>query len=180
MSTRDRILDTFETILVSDGERGATLDAIAAGAGVSKGGLLYHFASKDALIDALLSRLEAFAAEDLAAMRTAPEGPSAYYVRTSVFTGSPIDRALIAATRLGQESYPRAAEALRRVQEAWVELIHEEVGDRAVARAIQLLGDGLYFNASLGWGGPGEPAQDTVEDLLRVVETLTRKGREHS
>ena len=54
--TRDRLLDAFETLLVSAGSRAATLDAVAAEAQVSKGGLLYHFHSKDELVDGMLSR----------------------------------------------------------------------------------------------------------------------------
>ena len=53
MSARERILDTFESILNTDGERAATLDAVAAKAGVSKGGLLYHFPNREALITGL-------------------------------------------------------------------------------------------------------------------------------
>src|SRR5699024_11458005 len=52
-------------------------------AGVSKGGLLYHFASKEALAEGLIARLDALVEEDLAAMREAADGPSRYYVRTS-------------------------------------------------------------------------------------------------
>ena len=37
-STRDRILDAFAQLLGENGERAATLDAVAAAAGVSKGG----------------------------------------------------------------------------------------------------------------------------------------------
>ena len=46
---RESVLDAFEAILIDEGERAATMDATARAAGVSKGGLLYHFASKDAL-----------------------------------------------------------------------------------------------------------------------------------
>ena len=50
-AARERVLDAFESILVEHGERTATLDAVAESAGVSKGGLLYHFGSKQALVD---------------------------------------------------------------------------------------------------------------------------------
>lgn len=43
---REKVLDAFEAILIDDGERAATLEATAKAAGVSKGGLLYHFRSK--------------------------------------------------------------------------------------------------------------------------------------
>ena len=56
-STRDRLLDAFEKLLVAGGSRAATLDAVAADAEVSKGGLLYHFHSKDELVEGQLERL---------------------------------------------------------------------------------------------------------------------------
>ena len=56
-STRDRLIDAFETLLVTAGSRAATLDAVAAEAEVSKGGLLYHFHSKDELVEGMLTRL---------------------------------------------------------------------------------------------------------------------------
>ena len=49
-SNRELILDTFEGILLTEGPSSATLDAVAEQAGVSKGGLIYHFPSKAALL----------------------------------------------------------------------------------------------------------------------------------
>ncbi len=54
---RTRILDAAEALVQARGVPALTLDAAAKAAGVSKGGLLYHFASKEALLSALLSRL---------------------------------------------------------------------------------------------------------------------------
>ena len=65
---RDAVLDAFETLLIDVGERAATLDAVAKKAGVSKGGLLYHFPNKEALIEVLLDRLDGLAKEDADAM----------------------------------------------------------------------------------------------------------------
>lgn len=167
MSTREKLLDTYETILIADGERAATLDAIAAGAGVSKGGLLYHFPSKDALVVGLLDRLRAAAAVDLELMGQAPEGPSAYYVRTSATTDTPVDRSIVAVTRLGMEHHGDARAALDEIQAAWLELIAREAGDVATARAILLIGDGLYYNTAFA----GQ-AGDGIDELLAVVARL--------
>lgn len=73
---RESVLDAFEQLLVDEGERAATMDATARTAGVSKGGLLYHFASKDALEQALLERLDTLVDDDLDAMASSPDGPS--------------------------------------------------------------------------------------------------------
>ena len=53
---RDRILDASEAVILESGGRSFTLDAVAARAGISKGGLVYSFATKDDLVHAALER----------------------------------------------------------------------------------------------------------------------------
>ena len=113
-AARDKVLDAFERLLIEHGERETTLDAVARAAGVSKGGLIYHFGSREALIEGLLARLEALADEDLALMNAAPEGPVAYYIRTSAHADAPLDRTLVAATRLLQRSHSQDPGGARR------------------------------------------------------------------
>lgn len=55
-SPRDALLDAAESVVLRDGITGLTLDAVATLAGASKGGLLHHFRSKDALIRGLVER----------------------------------------------------------------------------------------------------------------------------
>lgn len=52
----DQILDAAETVLLNSGVHSFTLDAVAVEAGISKGGLVYRFPSKDHLIQTLLQR----------------------------------------------------------------------------------------------------------------------------
>jgi len=56
-SARDRILDAAQNLICAHGVAGFTLDAVAQAAKVSKGGLLYHFNSKDKLISDLQCRM---------------------------------------------------------------------------------------------------------------------------
>ena len=53
---RDRILDAVESVILDSGGRTLTLDAVAERAGISKGGLVYSFATKDELVRAALER----------------------------------------------------------------------------------------------------------------------------
>jgi len=53
---RDRILDAAESVILDSGGRTFTLDAVAERAGISKGGLVYTFATKDGLVRAALER----------------------------------------------------------------------------------------------------------------------------
>lgn len=149
-STRDRLIDAFELLVTTQGSRSATLDAVAAEAGVSKGGLLYHFGSKDQLIEGMLQRLEQTGTSDAEKMRTAPEGPVEYYLQTSVNSGSDFDRALIAAARIAQENDDRAAATLATLRKLWFAVLAEHLADEPLARTIQLIGDGLYFDDTTG------------------------------
>lgn len=51
-----KFLDAAEAVVVRQGIANLTLDAVAAEAKVSKGGLLHHFPSKDRLVAALVER----------------------------------------------------------------------------------------------------------------------------
>ncbi len=57
INTDNEILDSAERIALRDGVAHLTLDAVAAESGLSKGGVLYHFPSKDALIRGMVTRL---------------------------------------------------------------------------------------------------------------------------
>lgn len=178
--TRDRLLDAFEELLIEGGERSATLEAVATAGGVSKGGLLYHFGSKDALVDGQLARLAERAAKDTENIRTAPAGAIDYLIRTSVSTGSPLDRAFIASARLAQGRHPKAIAVLADIRRGWLATIEEAVGDRDTAHAILLISDGLYGNSALYGAEPettGEASDASMDKLLAVIGRLLPADR---
>lgn len=73
---RTRILDAAEAIVQARGVAALTLEAAARDAGVSKGGLLYHFASKEALLAGMLNRLgDAIREEFETTVAAQAEGP---------------------------------------------------------------------------------------------------------
>jgi AcrR family transcriptional regulator len=55
-SARERLLDAAERLVAEAGATHLTLDAVAKSAGISKGGLLYHFPSKESLLEGMLAR----------------------------------------------------------------------------------------------------------------------------
>jgi AcrR family transcriptional regulator len=55
-SPPERLLDAAERLVSEVGAGHLTLEAVARAAGVSKGGLLYHFPSKEALLQAMIDR----------------------------------------------------------------------------------------------------------------------------
>lgn len=171
---RTKILEAYVWLLCEEGERSATMDATAARADVSKGGLLYHFATKEALARAVISHCADLAAEDFRQMATAPEGPAAHYVRTSAILGTEFDRYLLAVERLGQAGMDEARVALQKIQRRWYELILAEVPDPASAQAIMLIGEGLYAHAGRpAWWHDADFA-DRLAQLLELVAKLRK------
>ncbi|MBK1783218.1 TetR/AcrR family transcriptional regulator [Prauserella cavernicola] len=170
-SAREQILDAYEDILIDSGSAAVTLDAVAARAAVSKGGLLYHFGSKDALLDGLVDRLRRLTIADVEHARTAPEGVVRYYLLTSVTDASmnkPAHRSAVAALRLlGSED--RVTAAMAEVNEMWANLLAEHFDDPLTAEMVALLGDGLYLRATMGGQRP-QPLLD------RLPEALARLG----
>ncbi len=57
LNSKDAILDAVEQIVADRGAAHLTLDAVAEKCGISKGGLIYNFPTKTALIQATLARV---------------------------------------------------------------------------------------------------------------------------
>lgn len=171
-SARDRVLNAYETLLIEHGPGAATLDGVAAAATVSKGGLLYHFGSKDALVSGLLERLRERSAADADAIRSAPDGAVAHYVRTSAPDAAlgAFTRTYLAVMRIadGTDDGRAVREALGVVADDAYEALREELDDPVSAWLAQLVGDGLYLRTLTG---TPLPADVTVPDLL---ERLSR------
>ncbi|NMH98968.1 TetR family transcriptional regulator [Pseudonocardia acidicola] len=170
-SARDRVLDAYETLLIEHGPAAATLDAVAAAAEVSKGGLLYHFASKDALATGLLDRLRERSAADAEAMRAAPGGPIDYYLRTSApGGGSPggLTRTYLAALRIA-DGRPGVHDALAVVDADGLAALRTEIADPVLSWLVQLVGDGLYLRTLVGTPLPDGLGVDDLLERLRAL-----------
>jgi AcrR family transcriptional regulator len=180
-SNRDALLDAFTAILGDDGERAATLDAVAERAGVSKGGLLYHFGSKEQLVAGLVERLEHLVADDVAALRADPDGAVVAFLRSSSADDGPLDRTIVALARVAQDDrYPEARRAMRDMERAWRAVVDEAVADDPlVARIVTLVSDGLYYSSVLGVAGVDAAASPAVsrrevDEIAGALELLRR------
>ena len=76
-SSREKILDAASELVGSIGAGRLTLEAVAERAGLSKGGLLYNFPNKDALLQGMIQRLvDEVSAEKEALRDHTPPGPN--------------------------------------------------------------------------------------------------------
>jgi AcrR family transcriptional regulator len=72
-ATRAALLDEATTLFAERGYAGTSLEDVASASQVSRGAVYHHFASKQALFEAVLALQEARATEAIAAAATAPD-----------------------------------------------------------------------------------------------------------
>jgi AcrR family transcriptional regulator len=171
-STRDRLLDAAAAVLLRDGATSVTLDAVAAEAQVSKGGLLYHFPTKAALLEAMLERWTARFAEVMEfRAQDRPGGWTAAYLDASDFDmeDPPVTRdefgllaALAAEPSLLAKAHPRFAE--------WQARVEDDGIDAAVATIVRLAADGLWLAEVFRLAPPtGELRRRVMEELRHMA-----------
>lgn len=86
-SCRIQILEAAESVVADAGAAHLTLDAVAERAGVSKGGLLYHFPTKEALLEAMIGHLIDRYEERLAAELANPPPDCQSVLETEIVAG---------------------------------------------------------------------------------------------
>ncbi|MEC3958008.1 TetR/AcrR family transcriptional regulator [Nocardia sp. CDC153] len=178
--TRDRILDALETLLLDKGLSQVTLENVAATAGVSKGGLLYHFKSKDALIAGLLRRVGERADEQVRHAVAEGRSVAEWYLQAphpqdeTDAVELALYRSMLAAMRTVDAPRDTAQaetdRALSEVLSAWKTALDNEIDDPVQAEIVRLVGDGVYLRALLGMP-PIDP-----ELYRRVVARLLSSG----
>lgn len=159
-SGRDRVLDAYIDVLLTDGIAAATLDEVARRADISKGGLLHHFKSKDDLVEGLLERFVTANTVEVTTTLASEEGPILGYLNGSLVSGEQFSDLYMAVLRLAGSNDPRVEEALRASHEAWFNGLKQHIDDPTIARVIQLIGDGMYLHTLLG--GKRTPRDDAA------------------
>ncbi len=174
--TRDKLLDAAARLLLRDPSK-LTLDAVALEAGVSKGGLLYHFSSKGQLLDAVVDRWEASFQGDIdAAADGEPGGWTRAYADVSARDlddahAREVDSGILAVLAL----HPERLETVRARYEGWQERITDDGIDAVDATIVRLAADGLWFCQLLGLAPPtGELREQVLERLRSLTLADTR------
>ena len=162
--TRARLLDAAGAVIRRDGPQALTLDAVAAQAGVSKGGLLYHFKSKRELLDGLVDRWMDDFQRDIDA---APGATFAgRYVRAS--DGAHAEEVGMLAALVAD---PEVLAEVRDRHETWQDRVANEGGDPVDATVARLAADGLWLADLLGTAPPrGELRERVLARLLELCD----------
>jgi len=178
---RRQLLAAIAELVTESGAEAITIDAVARRAGVSKGGLLYHFPSRTALLDGLFEELwRRFYDRFERGVRSDPE-PVGRTARAYLLACDPSTAehdedlwSVVAVAMLG------VSEFCRRWVERYREVMPRDDGPDLSARARMLIcllaADGLWLNDVAGLHDvPPELRGEIVKQL--ADGTLPRGGR---
>lgn len=162
-SKREELLRHAASIVRRDGAGALTLDAVAVEAGVSKGGVLYHFPTKEQLLAAMVESLIAGFERGLGAA-VDDDAPGAFARAYLTLTASvDVDAQRLTAGLLAAVAEaPETLTPLRSRYRAWDARLKDDGIDAAEATIARLVADGLWLADLLDLAPPTGPLRAAV------------------
>ena len=180
---RGRILDAAEAVILESGGHSFTLDAVAEHAGISKGGLIYSFATKDDLVYAALER-EVVRFQEAVGRRlsSGPIGPVelvlAHIEEALEEDDASTQMAAFLITALVHA--PEMLEPVRRYYRALLDPLRSKGGDMQEVRHALLAVEGIFLLRGLGFVKVSADEQKSVllyaRDIVVAVLDKRRAG----
>ena len=175
--TKARILDAAEEVVLRDGVARLTLDAAAAEAGLSKGGILYHFPTRDSLVAGMVAKIIEEFDHDIECRLEADRRPGCFtraYIGATMEPSDPrpdredrLGAALIAAAA----AQPELLAPLQRAAERWQGRLEDDGLDPTTATLLRLACDGLWMCDLFGLAPPAAARRAAVG---RALDQLAR------
>ncbi len=167
-ASKEMILDAAERVVMQQGPGHMTLEAVAREAGLSKGGLLYNFPSKQSLIQGMiLGHVERHRCryEELRAAR-ADEPNSAICALIECRKAAGIERGVGLAMLAGLAENPELLSPFREELRKTLTEIRENATDPMVATLVWLAIDGLEFLELLDISPFDDKEREKIESQL--------------
>ena len=180
--TREIIFKACSQILRREGLTNLTLQAVASEAGLSKGGLLYHFETKEALIEALFEYHNNIFEERLNELVSLEgELPGAYlraYAKASVEQMSdPENVKLYVSLFAAEEKYASAHKLMRKKYIGWQKNINQCGLDLDWAMVLRFAVDGLWFSEMHQYAPPQPEQREKIVDIiLKLTHYINHPG----
>lgn len=175
-TTQQHILEAANKIIQRAGVAHLTIEAVAKEAGLSKGGVLYHFPSKEALVEGLIAFYIGGFTRDLAtALETERSSPGRWTranIRASAMSTTeqvPEEAAAITGLIAAIATNPQLLNPLRQQYEEWQEQAENDGIPPALATILRLAVDGLWLADMLGFAPPqGKFREDVITTMLNL------------
>lgn len=169
-NSKETILDAAHRVAERDGAGKVTIDAVAREAGVSKGGVLYNFPSKEMLLKGMLERKIEKSVISIEALREELQGERNPTLRAMIRSAclkeddaeNGVSMAILAAAAQNPDLLDPVSAMYRKF---WSQIM-DECADEAGAAVLFAAIDGLIFTSKLGMG----MAPYDTDDLNSFVE----------
>ncbi len=171
-STKSRIIEAAEDVVLRHGVTHLTLDAAAAQAGLSKGGVLYHFPTRDSLVAGMVDKIIEEFDRDVDRLLVHDQAAGCFtraYIRATLAPSSlrpdredRVGAALIAAAA----AEPALLVPLQQAAGRWQQRIELDGIDPVVATVIRLAVDGLWMCDLFGMAPPSASRRSELGELL--------------
>jgi len=184
----NRMLDAAEAVVVRQGIANLTLEAVAAEARISKGGLLHYFPNKDRLVEALVARCAQQWREcAMEAYQSVPEGPGRmaramlrHLADAPAWTQQCAQSSSAAFAALAQN--PRLIEPMRAVYSELRERATDDGLAPGIGETVLVAMDGLWLNRVLGLAPVDKARMDRIRHALEALvspaqRVESRRGR---
>ena len=153
-------MDAALELLSREGVGALTLERVAREAGVSKGGLLYHYAGKEELLAALIQRVIDVLEP------SSPGAGAASYIKAGTERGCDVAAVLMAAAASSPQLLGPVRERYRKLQEAF----EHDGRDPVRGTVARLAAEGLWFSEALGLAPPPPQARKLVlQEILSLL-----------
>ncbi|MFT4250885.1 MAG: TetR/AcrR family transcriptional regulator [Caulobacter sp.] len=174
---RRALLEAAVALAEEQGLGGVTVQAVADRAGVTKGGLFHHFASKQALIDAVFDFMLEQMDEALDGLMARDKGPEAAWGRfTRAYVISTFECCDMALSGQALSISMVTDPALRVRWKAWIDarlIRHADTDADPRLHVVRLAADGYWFASMLHGGDPGF---ETPQALQARLIAMTREN----
>ena len=183
-TTRNHILDAANKIIQREGVAHLTIEAVAKEAGMSKGGVLYHFPSKDVLVEGMIAFYIDGFTNDLGKVLdsdTIERGRwSRAYIRASSSTEEmPGEANTITGLIAAIATNPQLLNPLREQYDEWQKQAENDGLPPTTATVLRLAVDGLWLADMLGFAPPqGKFREDVINAMLAMTNSSQQEDGE--
>lgn len=171
--TRGRLLRAAVDVMQRSGPTSLTLDQVARQAGVSKGGLLHHFPSKEALLEAVVRHLfDEFAAGVDARLAQEPFGAGRLlraYIHANLDDSQELPLELAAPLLTAMVDQPALAALIRDDALAWQARLADDGVPPARVAVVRMAADAYWADRLIGVAPKGEALAAIRNELLALT-----------
>lgn len=179
VTTSEHILDAVERLISDEGTRRLTIDAVAAEAGMSKGGILYNFRNKRELLLGVIRRAvtqyrqRTYELSD----KLSAQGVACPVLRASFdiyrdYRNKTAPKALFALAV--QE--PELVAEFHEMSGEFAQAINDEADDPVIGHICELVVDGLYYRVAMDIE---TRSSEEIEQLIDRVLMITSHSSQY-